>query len=186
MTKLRVFGCDAWVLRPPEHRENKLEPVSIKGKFVGMARNGEGYVVYAAGRHYESAHVRFDEDSVLHSKMGASGSFENEPAQGEIAEPIGAMRMDSNGGAAAHLEPPRRAADGDDDGAAAGATEGGATLGADDGAARSSRMLAELAPDDGATPRLDGRSGNVGVAEMPETVVPVGSGRRPDGGAFNM
>ena len=59
VTKLRVFGCDAWVLRPPECRESKMEPVSIKGKFVGMARNGAGYIVYAAGRHYESKHVRF-------------------------------------------------------------------------------------------------------------------------------
>ena len=47
-------------------------------------------------------------------------------------------------------------------------------------------MLAELAPDEGAAPRLEGRRGNVGVAEVPEAVVQVGVGRRPGGGAFDM
>jgi hypothetical protein len=57
---LRVFGCPAYVHVPKELR-TKLEPVAVKGRFVGYEKGSKAYRVLVDGHIEISRDVTFDE-----------------------------------------------------------------------------------------------------------------------------
>jgi hypothetical protein len=60
---MRVFGCTAYAHIPRKQRQ-KLNPVTVKGKFVGYEQNSKAYRIYASGQISVSRSVKFDETPV--------------------------------------------------------------------------------------------------------------------------
>jgi len=61
LNHFRTFGCDAWVLIPPEKRTSKFSARSVKGVFIGY-HNNSTYRVLVNGKIVLSRNVRFVED----------------------------------------------------------------------------------------------------------------------------
>ena len=61
---LKIFGCDAWVVVPPDDR-NKFDDRVIKGIFLGYDRRSPSFLVYDIERHrvVKSRNVVFNENS---------------------------------------------------------------------------------------------------------------------------
>nr|CAA49283.1 gag,protease,endonuclease, reverse transcriptase,RNaseH [Volvox carteri f. nagariensis] len=61
VSDLRVFGCVAYI-RVPDHQRRKIDPVSMKGVFVGYEPESKAYrVLMPDGRQLVSREVKFDE-----------------------------------------------------------------------------------------------------------------------------
>lgn len=58
---LRVFGCEAWVLKPEAKQNGKFEPRSERGIFIGY-ENSTTYRVLLSNRMVTSRNVRFVEN----------------------------------------------------------------------------------------------------------------------------
>ena len=59
--RLRTFGCDAWVLIPPEKRKNKFSAWSVRGTFIGY-QNSSTYRILVDSKVILSRNVTFVED----------------------------------------------------------------------------------------------------------------------------
>ncbi|EDO15283.1 Tkp5 protein [Vanderwaltozyma polyspora DSM 70294] len=61
---LGTFGCTAYISLPPQLRDSKLSPTSIKGVHVGYDSHHKGYRIYEieTGRIFVSDQVKFDKN----------------------------------------------------------------------------------------------------------------------------
>ncbi|MBW0469477.1 hypothetical protein O181_009192 [Austropuccinia psidii MF-1] len=61
--KLRVFGCQAIVMTPKEHRDSKLGPIGVEGVLLGYKNNNSAYQILCLSdrKILISRHVRFNE-----------------------------------------------------------------------------------------------------------------------------
>ena len=60
---LRIFGCSAYAVLPPSHRDGKFAPTSISGIHVGYDSNHKGYRIYhpPSRKIFISSQVKFEE-----------------------------------------------------------------------------------------------------------------------------
>jgi len=72
---LRVFGCEAWVLKPVPKQTGKFEPRSEKGIFIGY-ENSTTYRILLEDRMVTSRNVRF-----IESNMGVYTRPSDEPTE---------------------------------------------------------------------------------------------------------
>ena len=82
VSHLRVFGCTAYVLKPPQKRESKLAARSDKGTFVGYTDNPRAWVVRLQdGRLVTSSDVVFDETPRKPAAQVAAGGGRRQGAE---------------------------------------------------------------------------------------------------------
>jgi hypothetical protein len=63
VSRLRIFGCQAWMTIPKEARLNKLSDKARKTVFIGYPEGSKGWKLYnpSNGKIWDSFDVRFDE-----------------------------------------------------------------------------------------------------------------------------
>jgi hypothetical protein len=66
VSHLKIFGYPVFIHIPKEKR-NKLEPLGMKGIFVGYCKVSKAFRIYILGHHHIeiSRDVIFDEDAML-------------------------------------------------------------------------------------------------------------------------
>jgi len=83
---LRVFGCEAWVLKPTAKQTGKFEPRSERGIFIGY-ENSTTYRILLEDRLVTSRNVRFIEDTMGKYTRPIENQQEYEPMSDLRAEP---------------------------------------------------------------------------------------------------
>eukprot|EP00963_Diacronema_lutheri_P002609 scaffold178_cov398-Pavlova_lutheri.AAC.3 len=71
LNQFHTFGCDAWVLIPPEKRSSKFSARSVKGTFIGY-HNSSTYRVLVDNKIALSRNVSFVEDKFSSQSMNES------------------------------------------------------------------------------------------------------------------
>eukprot|EP00963_Diacronema_lutheri_P006085 scaffold515_cov339-Pavlova_lutheri.AAC.7 len=74
--RLRAFGCDAWVLIPPEKRKNKFSARSVVGTFIGY-QNSSTYRILVDNKVTLSRNVTFFEDKFSGQSVNEKQSLES-------------------------------------------------------------------------------------------------------------
>ena len=73
--RLRTFGCDAWVLIPPEKRKNKFSARSVRGTFIGYQISST-YRILVDNKVILSRNVTFVEDKFSGQSVNGKQSLD--------------------------------------------------------------------------------------------------------------